>query len=157
MQPTGEGVSYNNYPAKNYLFKVNNRRRSGVFIVNFETYFTLSSSVSIVNFEQVIVCWLVGCLLYPGWQIGIQKLTWLTWYILYLLYSKVTKKAPERSQLTPLLCLSIQFWPNLIQNWEQKNFTYYKRDHQLLKSPSLKLQLSQQPVTKNLFYFKAIL
>ena len=73
--PTGEDASYNNYPAKNYLFKVNNRRRSGVFIVNFETYFTLSSSVSIVNFEQVIVCWLVGCLLYPGWQIGIQKLS----------------------------------------------------------------------------------
>ena len=62
-------------PAGNYMFKVNNRntrtrceicsklttktperrqwRHSGVFIVNFEHIFTLSSSVSIVNFEPV--------------------------------------------------------------------------------------------------------
>ena len=42
------------------MVKVNNKYtrmtpldRSGVFIVNFKTYFTHSSSVSIVNFEQV--------------------------------------------------------------------------------------------------------
>ena len=62
-------------PANIYLFKVNNRitwkkceiwskltiktperspwRRSGVFIVNFEHYFTSFSSVSIIDFEQV--------------------------------------------------------------------------------------------------------
>ena len=32
-------------------------RRSGVFIVNFETYFSPCSSASIVNFEHVIVGW----------------------------------------------------------------------------------------------------
>ena len=58
-----------------YMFKVNNgntrtgceisskltiktpERRSGVFIVNFEHYFTRSSSVSIVDFEQVNIDW----------------------------------------------------------------------------------------------------
>ena len=63
-------------PAGIYLLKVNNRntrtrceicskliikiperrRHSGIFIVNFE-HFTLCSSVSIVNFEYVIVGW----------------------------------------------------------------------------------------------------
>ena len=32
-------------------------RRSGVFIVNFETYFTHCSSVYIVNFEHVVAGW----------------------------------------------------------------------------------------------------
>ena len=32
-------------------------RRSGVFIVNFETYFTPCSSVYIVNFEHVVAGW----------------------------------------------------------------------------------------------------
>ena len=54
---------YQIFPAKNYLFKVNNRNTrihtgqlgcSCIFIVNFEHYFT--SIVSIVDFEQVIVC-----------------------------------------------------------------------------------------------------
>ena len=58
-----------------YLYKVNNsntrkwceiyseltiktqERRSTVFIVNFKTYFTTFSSVSIVDFKQVNVCW----------------------------------------------------------------------------------------------------
>ena len=41
------------------MFKINNRnmRRSGTFIVNFETYFTPCSSVSIVNFEHVNAGW----------------------------------------------------------------------------------------------------
>ena len=45
------------------MFKVNNTperrqwRDSGVFIVNFETYFTPCSSVSIVNFQHVIAGW----------------------------------------------------------------------------------------------------
>ena len=36
------------------------RRRSGVFIVNFEHILTPFSSVSIVYFEQVNVGWVVG-------------------------------------------------------------------------------------------------
>ena len=51
-------------PTNIYLFKVNNRNTrkkseicSGVFIVNFETYLTSFSSVSIVEFEQVNVSW----------------------------------------------------------------------------------------------------
>ena len=55
--------------AGNNMFKVNNRntrtrcyrlqhrRRSGAFIVNFEHIFTPCSSVSIVNFEQVNDGW----------------------------------------------------------------------------------------------------
>ena len=46
------------------IFKVNNKdtrtttwRRSSVFIVNFEIYFTPSTSVSNVNFEQVNAGW----------------------------------------------------------------------------------------------------
>ena len=48
------------------MFKVNNKtpkrpqwRRSGVFIVNFEHIFTLFPSVSIVDFEQVNVGWVI--------------------------------------------------------------------------------------------------
>ena len=33
------------------------QRRPGVFIVNFETYFTPFFSVFIVDVEQVIACW----------------------------------------------------------------------------------------------------
>ena len=63
-------------PAGNYMFKVGNRntrtrceicskltiktperRRSGVFIVNFEHISHLVSSVSIVNFEKVNASW----------------------------------------------------------------------------------------------------
>ena len=69
------------FPAGNNMFKVNdgnirtrcgicskltiktperrNWRRSGVFIINFGTYFTPCSSVSIVNFEQVNTGWVV--------------------------------------------------------------------------------------------------
>ena len=36
------------------------KTRSGVFIVNFEHFFTSSSGVSIVDFEQVNVCWYVN-------------------------------------------------------------------------------------------------
>ena len=68
-----------NTPPGIYLLKINNRntrirceicskltikiperrqwRRSGVFIINFKTYFTPCSSVSIVNFEHVIAGW----------------------------------------------------------------------------------------------------
>ena len=73
------------FPAGNYTFKVNNRntrtrceicskltiktperrRRSGVFIVNFE-HISLRSSVSIVNFEQVNAGWVsYGYFQYP--------------------------------------------------------------------------------------------
>ena len=44
-------------------------RRSGVFIVNYGTYFTPYSSVSIINFEQVNAGWAIftkekcGCLI----------------------------------------------------------------------------------------------
>ena len=48
------------------MFKVNNKtpkrpqwRRAGVFIVNFEHIFTLFPSVSIVDFEQVNVGWVI--------------------------------------------------------------------------------------------------
>ena len=43
----------------NLTIKTPERRwhRSGVFIVNFEHYFTPCSSVSIVNFEHVIASW----------------------------------------------------------------------------------------------------
>ena len=40
------------YPANIYFFKVNNRDKKTLW-----TYFTLFSSVSIVDFEQVIVSW----------------------------------------------------------------------------------------------------
>ena len=46
------------------MFKVNNKAMkvtsSGVFIINFETYFTPFSSDSVVNFEQINVCWLIS-------------------------------------------------------------------------------------------------
>ena len=48
------------------MFKVNNKatrttwRRSGGFIINFEHISHLCSSVSIVNFEYVIVRWVGG-------------------------------------------------------------------------------------------------
>ena len=70
------------YPATIYLFKVNNRnirkrcqtcskltiktpershrRRSGVFIVIFLTYFLPLFSVSTVDFEQVNVSWVIN-------------------------------------------------------------------------------------------------
>ena len=63
----GNRLLYQIFPAKNYLFKVNNRNSrihtrqlgcSCIFIVNFEHYFT--SIVCIVNFEQVIVCWVLS-------------------------------------------------------------------------------------------------
>ena len=60
-------------PVGSYMFKVNIRntrtrceicskltiKTPGVFIVNFWIYFTLCFSVSIVNFEQVIVGWVM--------------------------------------------------------------------------------------------------
>ena len=72
-------LAIQNSPAVIYLLKVNNRntrtrceicstlttktpeqrqwRRSGVFVVNFEKYFTICTSISSVNFEHVIAGW----------------------------------------------------------------------------------------------------
>ena len=74
-----------------YLFKVNNRntrarcetcskltiktaerlawRRSGVFIINFGTYFTPCSSTSIVNFEHAIADSVLSPVTYSHWKI----------------------------------------------------------------------------------------
>ena len=41
------------------MFKVNNKTRFGVFIVNFEHISHLCSSASIVNFEHVIAGWVM--------------------------------------------------------------------------------------------------
>ena len=79
------------YPVGIYLFKVNNRntrarcekcskltiktaerlawRRSGVFIINFRTYFTPCSSISSVNFEHAIADWVLSPVPYSHWKI----------------------------------------------------------------------------------------
>ena len=40
------------------MFKVNNK--DTIFIVNFKTYFTPCSSVSIVDFEHVLAGWVIS-------------------------------------------------------------------------------------------------
>ena len=50
------------YPAGNYMFKVNNNKPLALFwcfYCELVTYFTLYSSLSIVNFEQVDASWVV--------------------------------------------------------------------------------------------------
>ena len=82
--------SIKNSPKNNHLFIVNNSYarkrcvicskltlktqewRSTVFIVNFEDIFTPFSSVSIVDFKQVIVCWV------PSNQFRNVKITYCT-------------------------------------------------------------------------------
>ena len=83
------------FPVGNYMFKVNNRdpwtrceicskltiktpeqrhwRRSGVFIVTFWTYFTPCSSISIVNFEQVMSTGLKAVVNSKYWK---ESFTW---------------------------------------------------------------------------------
>ena len=89
------------------MFKVNNnrRRRSGIFIVNFE-HISLCSIVSIVNFEHVIAGWGILVWFYCWFQIE-QVLTVV---MLHKFKERYTKKNKSTT--------AVNFWYLRVKNKE---------------------------------------
>ena len=64
------------------------RRRSGVFIVNFEHILHIFSSVFIVVFKQVNVSWTVLNLLNTGFSVDLKEVSQLTAILVYMTLDK---------------------------------------------------------------------